>query len=51
LFWNVLVEFAKYDKYYLHDVGTEIPQKKLGNSWGYLTEVVAQATGETCTVH
>jgi hypothetical protein len=32
-------------------VGTEIPHNKLGNSWGYLTELVAQATGETGTVH
>jgi hypothetical protein len=49
--WNVLVEFARNNGYYPHDVGTEIPQNKLGNSWGYLTELVAQATGETGTVH
>jgi hypothetical protein len=42
---NVLVKFAINDEYYPHDVGTEIPQNKLGNSWGYLTELVAQATG------
>jgi hypothetical protein len=48
---NVLVEFARNDEHHPHDVETEIPQNKLGNSWGYLTELVAQATGETGTVH
>jgi hypothetical protein len=37
---NLLVEFAKNDEYYPHDMGAEIPQNKLGNSWGYLTELV-----------
>jgi dsRNA-specific ribonuclease len=29
---NVLIEFAKHDEYYPHDVRTEFPQKKLDNS-------------------
>jgi hypothetical protein len=47
---NVMVDVAKRDDYYPHEVGEEIPQEKLGNSWGYLTEVVAKATGVTDTI-
>jgi hypothetical protein len=44
---NVLVDFAAHDSFFLHRTGDEIPWDKLGNSWGLLWELVAQAAGPT----
>jgi hypothetical protein len=44
---NVLVDFAAHDSFFPHRIGDEIPWDKLGNSWGLLGELVAQAAGPT----